>query len=93
MYAVGKNFSIILGVVNSSPDQGGGSLVVRGLVLLVLSVVAGYAASISIRKPEIASIQLVMVAVLGSVAAFRSFWIAAGVLIVSAAIVYASRES
>jgi len=34
-----------------------------------------------------------MVAVLGSVAAFRSFWIAAGVLIFSAAIVYSSRES
>ena len=85
--------SIVLGVVNSSPDQGGGSLVIRGLVLVALSVVAGYAASISIRKPEMASIQLVVVAVLGSVAAFRSFWIAAGVLVVSAAIVYSSRES
>ena len=85
--------SIVLGVVNSSPDQGGGSLVVRGLVLVALSLVAGYAASISIRKPKIASIRLVMVTVLGSVVAFRSFWIAAAVLIVSAAIVYLSREN
>jgi hypothetical protein len=85
--------SIVLGVVNSSPDQGGGSLVVRGLVLVALSLVAGYAASISIRKPKIASIQLVMVTVLGSVVAFRSFWIAACVLIVSAAIVYLGREN
>ena len=85
--------SIVLGVVNSSPDQGGGSLVVRGLVFVALSLAAGYAASIISRKPQMASIQLVMVAVLGSVVAFRSFWIAAGVLITSAVIVYLSRES
>jgi hypothetical protein len=85
--------SIVLGVMNSSPEQSGGSLVVRGLVLVALAVVAGYASSISIRKPEVASIQLMMVAVLGSVAAFRSFWIGAAVLIVSAVIVYLSRES
>ena len=85
--------SVVLGVVNSSPEQPGGSLIVRGLVLVGLSVVAGYASSISIRKPEAASIQLVMVAVVGSVAAFRSFWIGAAVLIVSAVIVYSSRKS
>lgn len=85
--------SIILGVVNSSPGQGGGSLVVRGLVFVALALAAGYAASIIIRKPQIASIQLVMVAVFGSIVAFRSFSIAAGVLIASAAIVYSSRES
>ena len=85
--------SVVLGVVNSSPEQTGGSLIVRGLVLVGLSVVAGYASSISIRKPEAASIQLVMVAVVGSVAAFRSFWIGAAVLIVSAVIVYSSRMS
>ena len=85
--------SIILGVVNSSPDQGGGSLVVRGLMFVALALAAGYAASIIIRKPQIASIQLVMVAVLGSIVAFRSFWIVAGALIASAVIVYSSRES
>jgi hypothetical protein len=85
--------SVILGIVNSSPEQTGGSLIVRGLVLVGLSVVAGYSSSISVRKPEAASIQLVMVAVLGSVAAFRTFWISATVLILAAVIVYSSRES
>jgi hypothetical protein len=85
--------SVILGIVNSSPEQTGGSLIVRGLVLVGLSVVAGYSSSISVRKPEAASIQLVMVAVLGSVAAFRTFWISAAVLILAAVIVYSSRES
>ncbi|MBT4340925.1 MAG: hypothetical protein HOD62_02490 [Chloroflexi bacterium] len=85
--------SVILGIVNSSPEQTGGSLIVRGLVLVGLSVVAGYSSSISVRKPEASSIQLVMVAVLGSVAAFRTFWISAAVLILAAVIVYSSRES
>jgi len=84
--------SVVSGLTSSSSDQSGDSLVVRGLVLVALSAIAGHGAFLSLRKPDQAVLQLVMVAVLGSVAAFRSFWIAAAVLIIAAAVIYSNRE-
>ena len=84
--------SVVLGLVDSSPEQSGNTLIVRGLMLIGLSVVAGYGASQAIRRPSYASIQFVSVAVLGSIVAFRSFFVAAVVLLVAAAISYSGRD-
>jgi hypothetical protein len=85
--------SVVLGLASSTAEQSGDSLVVRGLILMGLSLVAGYGASLSDRKPELSSILLVLIAVLGSVVAYRSFWIAAGVLIVASVLIYSNRKS
>jgi hypothetical protein len=84
--------SVVLGLVSTTPDQGGGSLVVRGLIVVGLSVVAGHGASLSSKKPGRATVQLIAVAVLGSFVAFRSFWLAAAVLIVASVLIYTERE-
>jgi hypothetical protein len=84
--------SVVLGTLSSTPEQSGWSLVVRGLVLMLLSAFAGYGASISNRRPDRAVLYLVGVAVLGSIAAFRSFWVAAAVLIVAGLMVYSSKD-
>lgn len=85
--------SVVLGLGSSSPDQSGGSLVVRGLILVGLSVAAGYAASIANRKPQQAAFHFMVIAVLGSIVAFSSFRIAAVALIVAAVVTYSSRKS
>jgi hypothetical protein len=85
--------SVVLGLTSSSPEQSGGSLIVRGLILIGLSVVAGYGVSFSSRRPVVTSIYLVTVAVLGTVTAFRSFWMAAAALLIAAVIFYSSRET
>ena len=84
--------SVVLGLVDSSPEQSGISLIVRGFVLVGLSLVAGYGASQGIRRPSYAAILYVAVAVLGSIVAFRSFFIADVVLLIAAAISYSSRD-
>ncbi len=84
--------SVVLGTASSSPDQDGSSLIVRGSMLIGLSAVAGYGASLSYRKPGQATIHLVTVAVLGSAVAFRSFWLAATALVIAAFIIYSTRE-
>ena len=84
--------STVLGLMSSSPEQDGGSLVVRGVVVVGLSAVAGYGVSLSGRRPQVASIYLVAVAVIGSAVAFRSFWIAAAALLIASAIIYSGRE-
>jgi hypothetical protein len=85
--------SVVLGLASSTAEQSGDSLIVRGLMLMGLSVVAGYGASLSDRKPALSSILLVLVAVLGSVVAYRSFWVAAGVLIAASVLIYSNRKS
>jgi len=85
--------SIVLGLGSSSPDQGGGSLVVRGALLIGLSAIAGYGTSRIQRHPQQAALYLTVVAVLGSVVALRSFWIAAVVLLVAAFVTYSNRKS
>lgn len=84
--------SVLLGLVDTSPEQSGSALIVRGLVLIGLSIAAGYSASQAIRRPSYASIQYVLVAVLGSIVAFRSFFAAAVVLAAAAAASYSSRD-
>jgi len=84
--------SVVLGLFSSSPEQSGDSLVVRGLILVGLSAVAGYGTSLRIRKPDQATLHLVMVAVLGSVTAFRSFWIATIALFIAAFAIYSSKN-
>lgn len=84
--------STVLGITSSSPDQSGGSLVVRGLILVGLSIVAGYGISFGGRRPVVTSIYLTTVAVAGSVTALRSFWMAAAVLLIAAAFYYTSRD-
>ncbi len=85
--------SIVLGVESSSPDQSGGSLIVRGAILIGLSAVAGFGASLLTRRPQQAAVYLIGVAILGSIVAFRSFWIAAVVLLVAAFVSYSNRKS
>jgi hypothetical protein len=85
--------SVVLGLASSSPEQSGGSLVVRGLILLVLAAVASYGVSFGSRRPVVTSIYLVTVALLGTVTAFRSFWMAAAALVIAAVIYYSNRES
>jgi hypothetical protein len=84
--------SVVLGLASTTPDQGGGSLVIRGLVVIGLSVVAGHGASLSFKRPGRAAVELIAVAVLGSFVAFRSFWLAAAVLVVAAVLIYSERE-
>ncbi len=84
--------SVVLGLVSTTPDQSGGSLVVRGLIVVGLAAVAGHAALLSFKKPERATVQLIVVAVVGSIVAFRSFWLAAGVMVVAAVLIYTERE-
>ncbi|MBN4064571.1 hypothetical protein JYU04_02425 [Dehalococcoides mccartyi] len=84
--------SVVLGLVDSTTEQSGNSLIVRGIMLVGLSMVAGYGASLSSRRPGQAAVLFIGVAVLGSVVAFRSFWIAAAVLAVAAFINYSSKD-
>jgi hypothetical protein len=85
--------NIVLGLDSSSPDQGGGSLIVRGAMLIGLSGMAGYAASIASRRPQQATLHFTVVAILGSIVALRSFWIAAVVLLIAAFVIYSNRRS
>ncbi|HIF72345.1 MAG TPA: hypothetical protein EYQ61_07320 [Dehalococcoidia bacterium] len=84
--------SVVLGLTSTTSDQGGGSLVVRGLIVIGLSVIAGHGASLSFKKPERAAVELLAVAVLGSIVTYRSFLLAAVVLVVAAVLVYTERE-
>ena len=84
--------SVLLGVVNSSDEQSGNTLIVRGVILILLSAVAGYGASFSARRPGQTALLFLAIAALGSFVAFRSFWIAAAVLIVAALIVAGGRR-
>jgi hypothetical protein len=84
--------SVVLGLIDSSTEQSGNSLIVRGLMLIGLSVVAGYGASLSSRLPGRAAAIFILVAVLGSVLATRSFLIAAAVLVVAAVVSYSARD-
>ena len=83
--------SIILGLVDSSPEQSGNALVSRGLILVGLSCVAGYGASVSFNRPGLASLVFVGTSAIGCIVAFRSFAIAGFVLVVASTITYFNR--
>jgi len=85
--------SVVLGLLDSSSEQSGNSLIVRGLLLVGLSVVAGFGVSLSSRRADRAAAIFVLVAVLGSFVAFRSFWIAAAVLVVAAVVTLSGRDA
>jgi hypothetical protein len=85
--------SIVLGVTSSTPEQSGNSLIVRGVLMMAISVFAGGAVQLSHRKAGLASWILVLAIVLGSVVAFRNFWVPGVVLLVSATFIYHGRSS
>jgi hypothetical protein len=84
--------SIVLGLSSSTPDQGGGSLVFRGLMLIGLSAAAGGGVYMVVRKPGRATLLFLVVAVLGSFVAFRSFWLAGAVLVIAAVLSALARD-
>jgi chromate transport protein ChrA len=87
------SINIVLGVTGSSPEQSGNSLVVRGALMVVISIVAGGAVQLSYRKAGLASSILVLAIVLGFAVAFRNFWFPGVVLLVSATFIYHGRSS
>ncbi|MQG88667.1 MAG: hypothetical protein FI699_07345 [SAR202 cluster bacterium] len=83
--------SIILGLVDSTPEQSGNALVSRGLILVSLSCVAGYGARVSFNRPSFASVVFIGTSAVGCIVAFRSFAIAGFLLLIASAITYSNR--
>ena len=84
--------SVVLGLVSTTDEQSGNTLIVRGLIVVGLSVVAGYGAYLTTRRSGRAVLVLVAVAGLGSAVVFRSFLPAAAVLIFAAVVILGSQE-
>ena len=84
--------SVVLGLVSSTDEQSGNTLIVRGLIVMALSFVAGYGAYLTTRRSGRAALVLIAVAVLGGSVVFRSFLPAAAVLIFAAIVVLGSSE-
>ncbi len=84
--------SVVLGLVSTTDEQSGNTLIVRGLIVVGLSVVAGYGAYLTTRRSGRAVLVLLAVAGLGSAVVFRSFLPAAAVLIFAAVVILGSQE-
>ena len=84
--------SVVLGVASSTTEQSGNTLIVRGVIVVGLSFIAGYGASLTTGRPGRAALVLIAVAVLGGAVVFRSFLPAAAVLLFAAVLILAGRN-